>query len=284
VRTTIVIIMLLVAAAAGCTGAAVSGDQTAPSEGDAAAEPAVAVPPDQLADAGAEVAAGDVAVGGATAAISAETGGVAPGITVSGSGQATGTPDVVRVTVGVRVVRETVDEALDAANAAAERVITALDGAGVAAEDRQTRDFSISPEYGDRGDGGSAITGYAVSNLIEAKIRDVGGAGAVLTAVADAGGDDTQIQGVSFALEDDGEQIAAAREAAFADALVRAEQYAQIVGVTLGDLIGITDVTVSSPRSADVFADATAEGAAVPIEPGTQQVTVSVTVRWALQS
>jgi uncharacterized protein YggE len=283
VRATIVIFILLVSLIAGCTGAAVSDEPTSPDEGDGAAEPAVAVPAEEPADAGAAVAAADIAVGSAVAATTSDPGGVAAGITVSGSGQATGTPDVVRVTVGVRVVRATVDEALDAANAATDRVIGALDDAGVAAEDRQTRDFSIAPEYGDSGDGRAEIVGYAVSNLIEAKIRDVGSAGAVLTAVADAGGDDTRIQGVSFALEDDGEQVAAAREAAFADARARAEQYAQVAGVALGELIGITDVTVTSPRSAEVLAGPAADSAAVPIEPGTQQVTVNVTVRWALQ-
>lgn len=284
-RTTIVIITLLTVSLAGCTGAAVSDDQASPSGGDAAADAAVAVPPEELPDAGAEVAAGDVAVGSVASVTTAETGGVAAGITVSGVGQATGTPDVVRVTVGVRVVRETVDEALDAANAATERVIAALDDAGIAAEDRQTRDFSITPEYGgESSDGGPRIVGYAVSNLIEAKIRDVDAAGAVLSAVADAGGDDTRIQGVSFALEDDSEQVAAARQAAFADARARAEQYAELAGVSLGGLIGITDVTVSSPRPAEALGARAAEDAAVPIEPGTQQVTVSVTVRWALES
>lgn len=277
---TIVIITLLAVVLAGCSGADVSDDQAATDDGDAAGEAAVSVPQEDVPAAGAAAGGAELA-----AVTTGETGGVAAGITVSGAGQASGVPDVVRVTVGVRVVRETVDEALDAANAATERVLTALDDAGIAAEDRQTRDFSIMPEYGgDSPEGGPQIVGYAVSNLVEAKIRDVDGVGAILTAVAEAGGDDTRIQGVSFALENDGEQVAAAREAAFEDARARAEQYAQLAGVSLGGLIGITDVTVSSPRSAETLGAEAATADAVPIEPGTQQVTVSVTVRWALES
>lgn len=275
----IVSIALLAVALAGCSAADVARDQGATDVGDPAAS-AVAVPSRQAAAVGAEPA-----VGGPATATTGEAAGIAAGITVSGAGQASGTPDVVRVTVGVRILRETVDDALDAANAATERVLAALDDAGIAAEDRQTRDFSITPEYGgERRDGDPQIVGYAVSNLVEAKIREIDRVGAILTAVADAGGDATRIQGVSFALEDDGEQVAAARRAAFADARAGAEQYAELAGVSLGGLIGITDETVSTPRPADTFEAEAATDAAVPIEPGTQHVTVRVTVRWALES
>ena len=277
---TIVIITLLAVALAGCSGADVSDDQGATNDGDPAGKAAVSVPQQDVAAVGADVGAGGVAT-----VTTGETGGVAAGITVSGAGQASGTPDVVRVTVGVRVVRESVDEALDAANTATERVLAALDDAGIPAEDRQTRDFSIVPEYGGESPNGAPqIVGYAVSNLIEVRIREIDRVGAILTAVADAGGDDARIQGVSFALENDGEQVAAARQAAFADARTRAEQYADLAGVSLGGLIGITDMTVSSPRSAEALGAAATAEDAVPIEPGTQQVTVSVTVRWALES
>lgn len=299
-RTTALMITLLALLLAGCS-ASVDADGAADGDGAVSARaPDADGGPEPAADGAAEpavdgavgfapegVAAADAVVGsagGLTIGAGGEAG-VAPGVTVSGSGQASGTPDVVRVTVGVSVVRDTVDEALDAANASTERVLAALDDAGVAAEDRQTRDFSIFPQYGgETSDGSPRITGFTVSNLVEAKIRDVDRVGGILTAVADAGGDDTRIQGVRFALEDDSEQVAAARRAAFADARARAEQYAELAGVSLGGLIGITDVSVSSPRSVDEFAaEAAAADAAVPIEPGTQQVVVTVTVRWALE-
>ncbi len=282
-RTPAVIITLLALALAlaSCSSAATEGEAAATGDGDSAAEPAVEVAPQAVGADDAIASSGEVA-----AVTAGETSGVSSGITVGGAGQASGAPDVVRVTVGVRVVRQTVDEALDAANAATERVLSTLDDTGIAAEDRQTRDFSIFPEYGGESrDGPPRITGYAVSNLVEVKVREIDRVGAILTAIADAGGDDIQIQGVSFALEDDGEQIAAARRAAFADARDRAEQYADLAGVSLGGLIGITDVTVSSPRPVETLgAEAATADVAVPIEPGTQQVTVRVNVRWALEN
>lgn len=284
-RTTLAIAMLFAVVLAGCSsGAANEADADDADTGSAGAgDAAVAEPaPDIAAPAAGAVA--PVAQGvGTTSMAAGDAGGVPAGITVSGAGQASGTPDVVRVTVGVTVVRETVDAALDAANAATERVIAVLDDAGIPDEDRQTREFSINPEYGGDGPDGPRITGYSVSNLVEAKIRDVDAVGGILTDVANAGGNDTQIRGVSFALEDDGAQVTAARQAAFADARARAEQYAELAGVSLGGLIGITDTDVSSPQPVEAFAaEAARADVAVPIEPGSQQVTVRVTVRWAL--
>ena len=206
-------------------------------------------------------------------------GSVGAGLTVSGAGEATGMPDVVRVTVGVEVQRDTVQEALDEANAATEQVLRTLDDAGIPEADRQTRDFSIFPVHTES----SQVRGYTVFNLVEATVRDINRVGEVLQAVADAGGDNTRIDGVQFDLEDDGEQLAAARQAAFDDARATAEQYAQLAGGSLGALIGIEDVTVSTPRSAE-FEERAAIAADmdVPIEPGEQQVVVRIVARWAL--
>lgn len=207
-----------------------------------------------------------------------DRGSVGAGLTVSGSGEATGMPDVVRVTVGVEVERSTVQEALDEANAATEQVLRTLDGAGIAEDDRQTREFSIYPVHGES----SQVRGYAVVNLVEAIVRDIERVGEVLQAVADAGGENTRINDVRFDLEDDGEQLAAARRAAFEDAQATAEQYAQLAGGSLGALIGIEDATVTTPRSAERLAQAATTDMDVPIEPGEQQVVVRIVARWAL--
>jgi hypothetical protein len=214
-----------------------------------------------------------------------EGGSVGAGLTVSGSGEASGMPDVVRVTVGVEVERSTVQEALNEANAATDQVLRTLDGAGIPEEDRQTREFSIYPVHEESPQGGGTqVRGYTVVNLVEATVRDIERVGEVLQAVADAGGDNIRIQDVRFDLEDDGEQLAAARRAAFEDARATAEQYAQLAGGDLGALIGIEDVTVTTPRSAELrqAADAAIAEMDVPIEPGEQQVVVRIVARWAL--
>lgn len=218
---------------------------------------------------------------GVAAAGTAGPGGAAmDGVTVTGAGEATGEPDVLSATVGVEVERDDVQQALDDANAATEQVLAALDDAGVAEQDRQTRDFAVRPAFGPEGQEG----GYTVVNLVEATVRDVDRVGEVLEAAVAAGGDDARVQGVRFDLEDDRDQLAAAREAAVADARASAEQYAELAGVELGELLAIDDRSVSSPRRAggEEMAMDDAAASPVPIEPGERAVVVQVTARWSL--
>lgn len=246
-------LVALVVAGAGCTAGA--GEGTAPA-GPVAA-PAVA----QLG--GADVDAGR-----------------AGGVTVQGTGRVSGRPDTLRATVGVAARRASVQEALDAANAAAQRVLDALDDAGVAQDDVRTTQFSVNPQFSQDG----AITGYEVANLVEATLRDLDRVGAVLETVVEAGGDDARVQGVSYALEDDAALLADARAAAVADARTRAEQYAEAAGVELGALVGVSELPAAGPFDEAFAAETAAEGAAaVPLAPGTQDVAVTVTATWAIR-
>lgn len=213
-----------------------------------------------------------------------EQGAATDGVTVTGSGVATGEPDVVRVTVGVEVEREDVQEALDDANAATADVLAALDDEDVADEHRQTRDFAVHPVQQDDGQGQIELAGYGVRNLVEATVHDVDRVGAIVQAAAEAAGDDARVQGVRFDLDDDGEQLLAAREAALADARDRAAQYAEMLGVELGEPVAIEERTLGAPRQAEMADDAQLDAAeGVPVEPGEQDVTVQVTARWSFE-
>ncbi|WP_223114676.1 SIMPL domain-containing protein [Lolliginicoccus suaedae] len=205
------------------------------------------------------------------------------GISMSGSGIVSGTPDTLRATVGVQVERGSVQEALDAANEAAQRVIDAVREGGVADEDIQTERFSINPRYEfDEGPRTRRIAGYEVANQLTIKIRDIDSSGSTLDAIARAGGDDAVVNGVGFMLEDNAELLRQARERAFEDARQRAEQYAELAGSDLGEVVSIVEDQAPSPQP--FFADTMSRSAenAVPIEPGSQDVEVRVTVRWEL--
>lgn len=209
-------------------------------------------------------------------------------ITVNGTGRITGSPDTLRATVGVEVQRPAVQEALDAANAAVDQVLTALEEAGVADDDLQTMQFSVHPQYRHREGQPPEITGYVVTNLVEAKIRDLDNVGAVLSQAVSAGGDAARVQGIAFALEDNAALLADARAAAFADARSKAEQYAELAGVELGELLSISEVNADLPPPVaygDTAAmEESARGAAapVPVRPGSQEVAVTVTASWDL--
>ncbi len=88
------------------------------------------------------------------------------GISVIGVGTVSGTPDVLRFTVGVEVTAETVDAALSSANQAAARMISTLRERGIAEQDLQTAAVQVHPRYDERGE---QITGYVVRQDLTVK-------------------------------------------------------------------------------------------------------------------
>lgn len=205
------------------------------------------------------------------------------GIQVEGTGRASAAPDVARITVGVEATEPTVDAALEAADEAARQVLDELAAQGVEDRDVRTVNLQVHPRYGREGPGvdGEQIEGYVARQDLAVTLRDVDGAGAVIGAVVAAAGDAARLQGMSFALEDDAALREQAREAAFADAREKAEQYARLAGRELGEVLWIREGSASA-GPVPFAADEQAAGGAVPIAPGSTEVTVTAEVRWAL--
>ena len=232
-----------------------------------------------------------LAVGGAFAlgghdarpAAAADVPAATSGVVVDGLGKVTGIPDFVRATLGVNLQRADVSTALRDANTLQARVTAALAKDGVTGKDVQTSDVSLYPSYDSKGH----RNGYQISETLTAKLP-VAKAGKGITDAVLAGGSSATLQGVGFELEDNAALLDTARDAAFADAKKKAERYATLSGRSLGDLQLITE-SVTAPDVQRMFQDklASAGSAAsvpsVPISAGSQQVSVSVTVRWALR-
>jgi uncharacterized protein YggE len=109
-------------------------------------------------------------------------------------------------------------------------------------------------------------------------------AGAEIDDAVRAGGNAATVNGISLNLTDTSSLLARARAAAVADAKVKAAQYASALGHPLGPVVSITDQAPSSPFpfSAAGSAAAPRASSSVPISPGTQQLSVSVTVVYAM--
>lgn len=201
------------------------------------------------------------------------------GVQADGVGTATGTPDVLRVTVGVETTAETVGEALREADAAARRVLDRLRDEDVPARDVQTSSVALHPAYAEDGRG---VTGYTARHDLRITLRDVQSAGETISALVDAGGDAARVDGLSYAVEDDAALQEEAREKAFAAAQQKAEQYAALAGRELGEVVEIREqLTPSGPMP---YAAEDAAGAAgIALAPGTATVSVTAQVRWALR-
>jgi len=218
--------------------------------------------------------------GGTPAADAAVTAGSAQAgrITVTGNGTVTGVPNQLSLSLGVQVSSYSVSSALSQANQAVRQVTSALTSRGVPPADIQTSDLNIQPNYSDN----SAVpTGYAVSESLTATLDDLGAAGSQISAAVKAGGNAVTVSGVALNLTDTGSLMAAARARAVADAHAQARQFAAALGERLGPVISVTPVTQQTPLP-EAFNAAEAKSGSVPVSPGTQQLTVSITVVYAV--
>ncbi len=185
------------------------------------------------------------------------------GIWVTGEGTITLEPDLALLNVGVEATAGTVAEARAEAASAMDAIVAALKAQGVEDRDIQTRFFNISPRYeyqevleeGFRR-GKQVLVGYVVNNSASVKIRDLDSVGRVIDEVADAGGDVTRINGISFTVDDTEPFMVTLREQAVGDALARAQQFADLTGVTLGELLFITEATGGAPVISDFAEEA----------------------------
>ncbi len=194
-------------------------------------------------------------------------------ITVTGTGTVTGVPGQLTLSLGVQVNGYTVTSALDQADRAVRRVITTLRERGVAASDIQTSDLSIAPNYNNDGE----VTSYAVSESLTATLDQLRLAGAQIGAAVQAGGNAVTIDGVSLNLTNTGPLMAAARARAVANARTQALQLARALDEPLGPVISVSQVQESTPPPV-AYASNGPAAKSVPISPGTQQLSVSITV------
>lgn len=202
--------------------------------------------------------------------------GTAPtGITVTGMGSVEAAPDRAEFSFGVESQGETAGAALDANNAAVQKVIDAVKAAGVAAADIQTQQVSVYPRYSDDG---QAIVGYSAVNTITAKITDLANVGAVVDAAAAAGAN--QVYGPMLSIDDQSGLYQDALKVALEDARAKAKAIAAAAGVSLGAVVNIIEGGGSIPVYAEAAQDSA--GGGVPIEPGLQEIQANLTVTFAI--
>lgn len=204
-------------------------------------------------------------------------------VTVSASATVSATPDEAFIQTGVSSDAATAREALTKNSAAMSKVIAWLKSSGIEAKDIQTTQFNVEPVYVYPKEGQPPkLTGYRAQNMASVRVRDLARLGDVLDQLVTAGA--TQMNGISFnvsraeTLKDD------ARKQAMANALRRAQLYAEAAGAQVGAIVQIQeDVSFAGPRPM-VFSKARAAMAeSVPVEQGSQDLEARVTATWQLK-
>ena len=208
------------------------------------------------------------------------------GIWVTGEGTIDLEPDLALLNVGVEVQAPTVSEARNEAAAAMDAVVAAVKARGLADADIQTSSFNIWPRY-DYVEGVQTLAGYRVANSATIKMRDLDSVGDIIDDVADAGGDATRIDGISFTVEDPTPFMADLREAAVKNAKDKAQHYADLIGASLGNLVYLTEAGGGGPpvpvaRAELAFAD-TASRAATSVSGGELTLRLTLQAAYAIE-
>jgi uncharacterized protein len=231
-------------------------------------------------DKGSEVALSGYAGSGksATSVAPVQQGGAQSGngITVVGTGSADVVPDVADWSFGVHSQAATASGALSANASAMKDVLAALEGAGISKKDVQTTEVSLYPETADDG---RTVTGYSASSTVTATVRKLGDAGKVVDAAVRAGAID--VYGPNLHPSDTDEAYSEAVDRAFDDARAHAEAIAAKAGVSLGAPIAIVEGGGYAPGPVMAY-DRAAAAEVAPVEPGTQQVSASLSVTFAI--
>ncbi len=203
-------------------------------------------------------------------------------VTVTGSGSASAAPDVVRITVAVYAERPAVAEALAEATDLQHGVLAAVRERGLTGADIASTGSRVYPAYDPQGQG---ITGYRAEHALVFTVRDVAAVGPVVSAIAAAAGNGLIVNDISLSIADPAPLAERARAAAFAAAVTKARQYADLAGVALGSVVSLAEGgggagPFPGPRMAMAAGYAGARDMAV--EPGEQSVGAELTVTWEL--
>jgi uncharacterized protein len=203
---------------------------------------------------------------------------------ISATGEVTRVPDLAVISAGVQTLQPTATAAIEENAARMERVRAALRRAGIADKDIQTSSINLNPEYQYDQNRPPRLTGYRATNTVNVKFRDLKRTGAILDALVAEGAN--QINGPSLTIDKPESALDEARAKAIANGRARADLYARALGMKVVRLLSVSEgggYAVPPPMPIVMMAQERDASAKTSIEPGTQQLQVSVSMSFELR-
>jgi uncharacterized protein YggE len=191
-------------------------------------------------------------------------------VTVVGSASVSVDPDCARLGCGVQLIGASAQDALGRVNEAMQMIVEAVTSSGVDRADIRTAGPNLFP----------VEQGYAGSNDLSVLLRDVGSVGEVIDAIAAVAGPNLTMRGVTFSVLDPAAHLSGARAAAMGAARSIATELAAASDAVVGEVLTIDESNGFRPPGAVVRT--MAASAPTPVEPGSQQLRVDVTVTYRL--
>lgn len=197
-------------------------------------------------------------------------------ISVTGEGQVQAAPDMASLSLGVTAQSAEAQAAMSESAARMRSVMGALEAAGIAPRDMQTRTMSVSPL---REDGG-AVSGFEARNMLDVRIRQLDALGGVLDAVLAEGAN--ALSGLRFELSDRAAAQDEALRRAVADARARAKLLADAAEVDLGPVRSIRDSAIQDGPEPMMRAQMAPVSEGVPLAEGEITISASVSMVFSL--
>jgi len=203
---------------------------------------------------------------------------------VNATGEVTRVPDLAIITAGVVTRSATAGGAIQQAATRMARVREALRQAGIADRDIQTSNISLEPQYTYANNQPPKLNGYAATNQLSIRFRDIENTGKILDALVAQGAN--QINGPNLTIDKPEAALDEARAKAVAAARARADLYARSLGMRVARVVSVSESGGSFPVPPPMPMYARAEAAQAAdskIEAGEQKLQVNLAVTFELQ-
>jgi uncharacterized protein YggE len=214
-------------------------------------------------------------------------------ITVDGMGKAAAIPDIATISFSVTGEGKTASQAQDEATKKNNVALALLKEKGVEDKDMKTTSYSVSPKYSYPQPCYAApcaydeqrVIGYTVTQSTEVKVRDLGIAGDLLSALGDAG--ISQLYGPNFQVENEDTVRAEARKEAIDEARAKAQVLARDLGVRLVRVVNFSENAGGYPMPyfrADMAMGGAMEAKAAPeLAAGENEITSQVYITYEIR-
>ncbi len=201
-------------------------------------------------------------------------------VSVTGTGKVTYVPDLVHVAVGVSSDAKTASEAWQKNEQVVQKLFEVLKTYGIDPKDMKTTGLNVSPRYVNHKDREPELVGYTASYNLSVTVRKLAEAGRVVDALVENGAN--RNMSLAFGHSDIDRMMDEARTKAAADARKKAELYVTASGASLGQVLSISEGQAFAPQYFTLEARAASGLKDLPIAAGTQDLTVNITVVYAI--
>ncbi len=204
-------------------------------------------------------------------------------LVVSGEGKVEAKPNVGVIQAAIETEGKTTEVIQRTNDDRIRTVVDFLKGQGVAAADIQTTDYNLSPSYFYPPNRKPQLNGYMLTQGLTIKVRDLTKAGGIMGALTSKGVN--RINGINFIIDKPEQLLAEARTKAITVARTQAEQIATGLGVKIGRVLSYNEGSnsIQPPVPMRMMSMGAMTAAPSPIEPGSQEEQVNVTITFELE-